>query len=151
MPRQEISAPGAPAAIGPYSQAIAIDGFLFCSGQLGLDPATGQLLDGIANQAERAMVNLESVLAAAGVSLADVVKTTIFLADLADFSTVNDSTPTTSSSRRRPAAPCRWPPCRGAPWSRSRRSHAAPVDLRLRLPAPRHLARWRVPCYRPMP
>ena len=90
MPRQEVSAPGAPAAIGPYSQAIAIDGFIFCSGQLGMDPATGQLLDGIANQAERAMVNLEAVLAAAGASLADVVKTTIFLSDLANFSTVND-------------------------------------------------------------
>lgn len=90
MPRQEVSAPGAPAAIGPYSQAIAIDGFIFCSGQLGMDPATGQLLDGIANQAERAMVNLEAVLEGAGASLADVVKTTIFLSDLANFSTVND-------------------------------------------------------------
>ncbi len=90
MPRQEISTPGAPAAIGPYSQAIAIDGFVFCSGQLGMDPATGQLPDGIASQAERAMVNLEAVLAAAGASLADLVKTTIFLADLADFSTVNE-------------------------------------------------------------
>jgi 2-iminobutanoate/2-iminopropanoate deaminase len=90
MPRQQVSAPGAPAAIGPYSQAIAIDGFVFCSGQLGLDPATGQLVDGIADQAERAMANLESVLAAAGATLADVVKTTIFLTDLADFSTVND-------------------------------------------------------------
>ena len=90
MPRQEVSAPGAPAAIGPYSQAIAIDGFIFCSGQLGMDPATGQLVEGIANQAERAMVNLEAVLAAAGASLADVVKTTIFLSDLANFSTVND-------------------------------------------------------------
>ena len=90
MPRQEVSAPGAPAAIGPYSQAIAIDGFIFCSGQLGMDPATGQLLEGIANQAERAMVNLEAVLAGAGASLADVVKTTIFLSDLANFSTVND-------------------------------------------------------------
>jgi 2-iminobutanoate/2-iminopropanoate deaminase len=90
MPRQQVSAPGAPAAIGPYSQAIAIDGFVFCSGQLGLDPATGRLVDGIADQAERAMANLESVLAAAGASLADVVKTTIFLTDLADFSTVND-------------------------------------------------------------
>jgi 2-iminobutanoate/2-iminopropanoate deaminase len=90
MPRQQVSAPGAPAAIGPYSQAIAIDGFVFCSGQLGLDPATGQLLGGIADQTERAMANLESVLAAAGASLADVVKTTIFLTDLADFSTVND-------------------------------------------------------------
>jgi len=90
MPRQEVSAPGAPAAIGPYSQAIAIDGFIFCSGQLGMDPATGELLEGIANQAERAMVNLEAVLAGAGASLADVVKTTIFLSDLANFSTVND-------------------------------------------------------------
>jgi 2-iminobutanoate/2-iminopropanoate deaminase len=90
MPRQAVSAPGAPAAIGPYSQAIAIDGFIYCSGQLGMDPATGKLLDGVANQAERAMTNLEHVLAAAGASLADVVKTTIFLADLADFATVND-------------------------------------------------------------
>ena len=90
MPRQEVSAPGAPAAIGPYSQAIAIDGFIFCSGQLGMDPATGELLEGIANQAERAIVNLEAVLAGAGASLADVVKTTIFLSDLANFSTVND-------------------------------------------------------------
>jgi 2-iminobutanoate/2-iminopropanoate deaminase len=90
MPRQEVSAPAAPPAIGPYSQAIAIDGFVFCSGQLGMDPATGQLLDGVANQAERAMRNLELVLGGAGASLADVVKTTIFLTDLADFSTVND-------------------------------------------------------------
>ena len=90
MPRQEVSAPGAPAAIGPYSQAIAIDGFMFCSGQLGMDPATSQLVDGIAGQTERAMVNLKAVLAAAGMSLADVVKTTIFLTDLANFSTVND-------------------------------------------------------------
>ena len=90
MPRQEVSAPAAPPAIGPYSQAIAIDGFVFCSGQLGMDPATGQLLDGVANQAERAMTNLELVLGGAGASLADVVKTTIFLTDLADFSTVND-------------------------------------------------------------
>jgi len=90
MPRQEVSAAGAPAAIGPYSQAIAMEGFVFCYGQLGMDPATGQLLDGVANQAERAMANLESVLATAGASLADVVKTTIFLTDLADFSTVNE-------------------------------------------------------------
>jgi 2-iminobutanoate/2-iminopropanoate deaminase len=89
MPRLEVSAPEAPAAIGPYSQAIAIDGFLFCSGQLGLDPATGQLAEGIENQAERALLNLEAVLNAAGMTTADVVKTTIFLSDLANFSTVN--------------------------------------------------------------
>jgi 2-iminobutanoate/2-iminopropanoate deaminase len=89
MPRLEVSAPEAPAAIGPYSQAIAIDGFLFCSGQLGLDRATGQLADGIENQAERALLNLKAVLNAAGMTTADVVKTTIFLSDLADFATVN--------------------------------------------------------------
>ena len=90
MTRHALSTGEAPAAIGPYSQAIAIEGFVFCSGQLGMDPATGQLVDGIANQAERAMLNLEAVLAAAGASLADVVKTTIFLSDLANFAAVND-------------------------------------------------------------
>jgi 2-iminobutanoate/2-iminopropanoate deaminase len=89
MPRQDVSTPGAPAAIGPYSQAIAIDGFVFCSGQAGLDPITGQLVSGIEDQTERTMLNLEAVLAAAGVSMADVVKTTIFLTDLASFSLVN--------------------------------------------------------------
>jgi 2-iminobutanoate/2-iminopropanoate deaminase len=90
MPREEVSALEAPAAIGPYSHAIAIDGFLFCSGQLGLDAETGQLVDGVENQAERALMNLVAVLKAAGMSMADVVKTTIFLADLTQFSTVNE-------------------------------------------------------------
>jgi 2-iminobutanoate/2-iminopropanoate deaminase len=89
MPREEVSTPEAPSAIGPYSQAIAIDGFLFCSGQLGLDPTTGQLVDGVENQTERALMNLTAVLGAAGMSAADVVKTTVFLADMADFATVN--------------------------------------------------------------
>ena len=89
MPRQEVTAPGAPAAIGPYSQAIAIDGFLFSSGQLGLDPAGGGLLEGVEAQAERALTNLEAVLEAAGLTMGDVVKTTIFLADLGDFAAVN--------------------------------------------------------------
>jgi 2-iminobutanoate/2-iminopropanoate deaminase len=90
MPREEVSAHEAPAAIGPYSHAIAIDGFLFCSGQLGLDAKTGQLVDGVENQAERALMNLVAVLKAADMSMADVVKTTIFLADLTHFSTVNE-------------------------------------------------------------
>lgn len=90
MPREEVSALEAPAAIGPYSHAIAIDGFLFCSGQLGLDAETGQLVDGVENQAERALMNLVAVLKAADMSMADVVKTTIFLADLTHFSTVNE-------------------------------------------------------------
>ncbi len=89
MPRKEIATPSAPAAIGPYSQAIAIDGFLFCSGSIGLDPATGQLIEGIEGQTERAMMNLTAVLEAAGMSAADIVKTTIFLSDLSNFATVN--------------------------------------------------------------
>jgi len=89
MTRDAISTAGAPAAIGPYSQAIAIDGLLFCSGQLGLDPATGNLVAGIEAQAERSMLNLRAVLDAAGVTFEDVVKTTIFLADMGDFAVVN--------------------------------------------------------------
>jgi len=89
MPRQAISTPSAPAPIGPYSQAIAIDGFVFCSGQAGLDPATGRLVEGLEAQAERTMANLEAVLLAAGLTMADVVKTSIFLVDMAAFPIVN--------------------------------------------------------------
>ena len=89
MSRKAVASPDAPAAIGPYSQAIEIDGFVFCSGQLGLDPATGQLLEGVEAQAERALLNLEAVLGAAGLTMADVVKTSIFLADLSHFAQVN--------------------------------------------------------------
>jgi len=90
MTRQAIATSGAPAAIGPYSQAIAIDGLLFCSGQLGLDPASGAIVEGgVEAQAERSMANLTAVLDAAGLAWADVVKTTIFLADMADFAAVN--------------------------------------------------------------
>ena len=90
MTRQAISTGGAPAAIGPYSQGIAVDGFVFCSGQIGLDPATGELVPGgVEAQAERALRNLAAVLDAAGAAMADIVKTTLFLADMADFATVN--------------------------------------------------------------
>ena len=89
MTRQAIATSGAPAAIGPYSQAIATDGLLFCSGQLGLDPATGDLLAGVEAQTERSLANLAAVLAATGLTWSDVLKTTIFLADIADFAAVN--------------------------------------------------------------
>ena len=89
MTRLAVTSAGAPAAIGPYSQAIAAAGFVFCSGQIGLDPVTGELVDGLEAQAERALKNLAAVLDAAGLTMADVVKTTIFLADIADFSAVN--------------------------------------------------------------
>lgn len=90
MSRASVSTPQAPAAIGPYSQAVSAGGFLFCSGQLGLDPATGDFAGpDVEAQVEQAMVNLRSVLDAAGLTFADVVKTTIFLADMADFGKVN--------------------------------------------------------------
>jgi 2-iminobutanoate/2-iminopropanoate deaminase len=90
MTRQAVSTGGAPAAIGPYSQGIAVDGFVFCSGQIGLDPATGELVEGgVEAQAERALRNLAAVLDAAGAAMADVVKTTMFLADMGDFTRVN--------------------------------------------------------------
>ena len=87
--RQAVSSSNAPAAIGPYSQAIVADGTVYCSGQIGLDPATGELADGLEAQAERALRNLSAVLDAAGLTFADVVKTTIFLTDMAHFAAVN--------------------------------------------------------------
>ena len=89
MTHQAVTTANAPAAIGPYSQAISMDGFVFCSGQLGLDPSTGELLEGVEAQADRSLRNLAAVLDAAGLTMADVVKTTIFLADIADFAAVN--------------------------------------------------------------
>ncbi len=82
---------GAPKAIGPYSQAVVANGFVFCSGQIALDPATGTVVEGdVRAQSHRVMRNLAAVLEAAGSSLALVVKTTIFLKDLTDFAAVNE-------------------------------------------------------------
>lgn len=89
MNRQVISTSNAPAAIGPYSQAIRAGQFLFASGQLGLDPATGELREGIEAQTRQVLANMQAVLAASGAAVADVVKTTIFLADIGDFAVVN--------------------------------------------------------------
>ena len=81
----------APAAIGPYSQAVAANGFVFTSGQIALDPATGEVVPGsIREQTQRICENLKAVLAAAGSSLEKVVKTTCFLADMADFAAFNE-------------------------------------------------------------
>lgn len=80
----------APLPVGPYSQAIKANGFLFLSGQIPLDPATGKLVEGdISVQTDRVMANIQAVLEAGGASWSDVVKTTIFLVDMADFSLVN--------------------------------------------------------------
>ncbi|MGC1376903.1 MAG: RidA family protein [Anaerolineales bacterium] len=88
--RSAIIAPQAPKAIGPYSVAIQTDGFVFCSGQLGIDPATGELVAAdIEAQTRQALANLKNVLESAGASLEKIVKTTIFLKDMADFQKMN--------------------------------------------------------------
>lgn len=86
-----INTDSAPGAIGPYSQAVAVDGWMFCSGQIPIDPASGELVGGdIGNQTDQVLKNLTAVLAAAGGSLANVVKTTVFLADMDDFGGMNE-------------------------------------------------------------
>ena len=88
---KHVSTDKAPAAIGPYSQAIIANGLLFTAGQIALDPATGQLVAGdVTAQTERVMTNLDAVLAAAGVSWGDVVKTTVYLQDMSHFPAVNE-------------------------------------------------------------
>ncbi len=89
--RDVIATERGPKAIGPYSQAIRAGGFLFISGQIPLDPLTGQLVEGdLARQIERVLENLKGIVEAAGSSLARAVKTTVYLKDLADFAAMND-------------------------------------------------------------
>ncbi len=89
--REPLSTPNAPAAIGPYSQAIRAGDFLFVSGQIPLDPATGTLIQGdIAEQTHRVLRNLAAILEAAGASFHHVVKTTVYLADMAEFAAMNE-------------------------------------------------------------
>ncbi len=86
---ETINTSAAPAAIGPYSQAVRAGDFIYTSGQIGLEPETGKLVEGVEAQTGRVLANLHAVLAAAGASFEQVVKTTIFLVDLADFQVVN--------------------------------------------------------------
>ena len=89
--KTQITSPKAPAAIGPYSQAIAANGFLFISGQLPIDPTTGNFAEGgIRELTRQSLENVKSILAEAGLTLADVVKTTVFLADMSDFAAMNE-------------------------------------------------------------
>ena len=91
MPVKIVHTDQAPAAIGPYSQGIIVNGFLFTAGQIAIDPATGQVIQGnVAAQTERVMTNLGAVLAAAGAKWGDVVKTTVYLHDMSDFPVVNE-------------------------------------------------------------
>ncbi len=81
----------APAAIGPYSQAIEVNGMVFASGQIPLDPATGNVVEGgIKEQTRQALTNAKAIMEAAGLSLANVVKTTVFMADMNDFAAMNE-------------------------------------------------------------
>ena len=91
MPLDLVSTAGAPKAIGPYSQAVRANGFLFTAGQITLDPRTGELVaGGIAEQTTRALENLRAILKEAGVGFSQVVKTTVFLVDMADFTPMNE-------------------------------------------------------------
>jgi len=91
MAKKAIATPDAPGAIGPYSQGVRHGNLIFCSGQIGLDPATGQLVPGgVESETRQVLLNLAAVLAAAGVTTDAVVRTTIYLVDLADFARVNE-------------------------------------------------------------
>lgn len=89
MSKVVVHTQAAPAAIGPYSQAIQAGNMLFASGQLGLNPATGKLCNGLEAQADQAMRNMGEILRQAGMTYANIIKTTVFMTDLNDFSTVN--------------------------------------------------------------
>ena len=89
--KQQISTTAAPAAIGPYSQAIEANGIIFVSGQLPIDPATGAFAEGgIKELTRQSLTNMKAILAEAGLTMANVVKTTVFLADMADFAEMNE-------------------------------------------------------------
>jgi 2-iminobutanoate/2-iminopropanoate deaminase len=107
MVRQAVTSDRVPAALGPYSHAIVAGGFVFCSGTAGVDPTTGAIPDGIEAQTEQALTNLRAILEAAGASMDDLVKTTIFYPNVEDFPTLNDvyvrHMPTPPPARSAPA------------------------------------------------
>ena len=90
MSKTVVSSDNAPAAIGPYSPGIQAGNMVFLSGQLGIDPATGKMPEGVEAQAKQSLANVEALLTAAGATFADVVKTTVYLADIADFAAFNE-------------------------------------------------------------
>ena len=90
MSKTVVSSDNAPAAIGPYSPGIQTGNMVFLSGQLGIDPTTGKMPEGVEAQAKQSLANVEALLTAAGATFADVVKTTVYLADIADFAAFNE-------------------------------------------------------------
>ena len=133
----------APAAIGPYSQAVVSGGFVFTAGQIALDPATMQVVPGsVAEQTDRVMHNLAAVLGAAGSDLSRVVKTTVFLVDMADFAAMNEIYGRHFGEHRpaRSTVARQWPPPERQGRDRSGRSYrrVGPVSLRSRCLQSRH-------------
>jgi 2-iminobutanoate/2-iminopropanoate deaminase len=88
--KKVISTPNAPAAIGPYSQAIEVDNLVFVSGQIPVDPVTGKVADDVKSQAKQSLTNVKNILSTAGLNMGNIVKTTVFLANIADFVAVNE-------------------------------------------------------------
>jgi 2-iminobutanoate/2-iminopropanoate deaminase len=132
MTRHAVSSDQAPAALGPYSQGIVAGGFVFCSGTAGTDPATGAVADGIEAQTEQALHNLAAILTAAGASMADLVKVTIFYADVDDFARLNEV-----YARHMPDPP----PARSAPANgKLPRGLRVSIDTIAVIPAEAHLA-----------
>ena len=121
--KQALATAQAPAAIGPYSQGIAAGQTVYVSGQLPIDPATGAIPEGIAAQTAQSLKNIQAILAEQGMTLADVVKTTVFLADMNDFAEMNKVYGEYFAQPFPRGAPCRWRNCRKAHrW----RSNASP-------------------------
>lgn len=119
-----VSTTNAPAAIGPYSQALDLGNMVFVSGQIPVDPATGTMADTVEQQAAQSLANLKAILAEAGLSMNNVVKTVIFLADINDFAAVNaEYAKAFADARSPPAAACRWQP---SPRAQNWRSSASP-------------------------
>ena len=116
---KRIATKNAPAALGPYAQAVDAGSTVYCSGQLGLDPATGALAEGVQAQTHQALKNLQAVLGEAGLTLDSVVKTTVFVQDLGDFGAVNEVYGRYFTAVSPRAAVCRSPPCRKTPLWRS--------------------------------
>lgn len=87
---KEISTTNAPAAIGPYSQAIKVGNMLFTSGQIPVDPETGNIPDGVEAQAKQALANIKNLIEASGADISNVIKTTVFIADMNDFAVINE-------------------------------------------------------------
>ena len=88
--KKEISTTNAPAAIGPYSQALDLGNLVFVSGQIPVDPATGNISQDVAEQARQSLTNIQNILKEAGLSMSDVIKTTVFITDINDFSVINE-------------------------------------------------------------